>query len=374
MSLGSHPSSEVDGSASERSPLPSDAADSSPHDRLYAEFTGQHLSPLWTQRDDLMPVHPAPQAAPHVWRWDGLLPLARQAGELVPVGRGGERRAIALANPGLGGMPYATSTLWAAIQYLGPREEAPEHRHSQNAFRFVLEGEGVWTVVDGDPVAMRRGDLVLTPGWRFHGHRNATDAPMVWLDGLDIPFAHRTDTGFFEFGPEKVSVTETPAVSRSERLWAHPGLRPLSEIGPLTHSPIAAYRWVHTDRALSEQLALEDEGHPATRGPGHAAVRYVNPATGGDVMPTLRAEFHRLRAGARTAKRREVGSAVWQVFSGQGRVTLNGVESRVGHGDLFVVPSWTALRLEADTELDLFRFADTPIFERLSLDRVSEES
>jgi hypothetical protein len=75
-----------------------------------------------------MPVHPASQALPHRWRWSNLLPMAEQAGRLVPVGRGGERRAIALANPGLGGRPLATPTLWAAIQYLNPHEDTPVHR------------------------------------------------------------------------------------------------------------------------------------------------------------------------------------------------------------------------------------------------------
>ena len=79
--------------------------------------------------------------------------------------RGGERRAIALANPGLGGRPYATPTLWAAIQYLNGGEDAPVHRHSQHAFRFVIEGEGVATVVDGDAVTMRRGDFLPQAGW-----------------------------------------------------------------------------------------------------------------------------------------------------------------------------------------------------------------
>ncbi|MFG3437019.1 cupin domain-containing protein [Nonomuraea sp. NPDC047897] len=339
----------------------------SKHEQLYAGFAASQLTPLWTQRDDLMPMRPSPKAVPHIWEWATLYALAREAGELVPVGRGGERRAIALANPGLGGQPYATATLWAAIQYLGPREDAPEHRHTQNAFRFVLEGEGVWTVVDGDPVAMRRGDFVLTPGWRFHGHRNVSDEPMVWLDGLDIPFAHHNDTGFFEFGPEKVTQTPTPPVSRSERLWAHPGLRPVSGLGTYPHSPIAAYRWEHTDRALKEQLALEAEGYPATAGQGHAAVRYVNPTTGGDVMPTIRAEFHRFLAGAGTAPRREVGSTIWQVFDGEGHVTLDGTERRVRRGDLIVVPSWVSFAVTADTELDLFSFSDVPIFEALSL-------
>src|SRR5690348_8184557 len=94
--------------------------------RLYDDFSAEHLSPLWTQLDGLMPVAPAPRAVPFVWKWSTLFPLAQRAGEMVPVGRGGERRAIALANPGLGGAPFVTPTLWAAIQYLGPHETAPE--------------------------------------------------------------------------------------------------------------------------------------------------------------------------------------------------------------------------------------------------------
>jgi gentisate 1,2-dioxygenase len=158
-------------------------------------------------------------------------------------------------------------------------------------------------------------------------------------------------------------------VSRSERLWAHPGLRPLVGLGAKVSSPIAAYRWQHTDAALRAQLELEDEGYPATTEPGHAAVRYTNPTTGGDVMPTIRAEFHRLRAGAHTRTRRDVGSAVYQVFEGTGRFHLGSAVTAVGTGDLIVVPSWTEFAIEADTELDLFTFSDAPIVERLHFDR-----
>lgn len=337
--------------------------------QLYTDFASANLNPLWTQLDNLMSAAPASQAVPFVWRWSNLYALAQRAGDLVPVGRGGERRAIALANPGLGGVPYVSPTLWAAIQYLGPRETAPEHRHSQNAFRFVVEGEGVWTVVNGDPVAMRRGDFLLTPGWAWHGHHNETDQPMAWIDGLDIPFVSYTDTGFMEFGHDGVTDDATPEISRSERLWAHPGLRPLVGLDDRTSSPIACYRWKYTDAALREQLALEDEGYPATSEPGHAAVRYTNPTTGGDVLPTIRTEFHRLRAGAATRTRREVGSSVYQVFEGTGTVRLGGADHAVAKGDLFVVPSWVDWTITADTELDLFTFSDAPIMERLGFNR-----
>lgn len=337
---------------------------------LYARFEDNHIKPLWTQLGDLMPRHPKPKAVPHIWKWSTLYPLAKRSGDLIPVGRGGERRALGLANPGLGGNAYISPTLWCAIQYLGPRETAPEHRHSQNAFRFVCEGEGVWTVVNGDPVRMSRGDFLLTPGWHFHGHHNDTDQPMAWIDGLDIPFSQMNDVGFFEFGSDRVTDYATPMYSRGERLWCHPGLRPLSGLQNTVSSPIGAYRWEHTDRALTEQLLLEEEGVPATVEQGHAAIRYVNPTTGGDVMPTIRAEFHRLRQGTVTPTRREVGSTIFQVFEGNGSVVLNGEETKLEKGDIFVIPSWIAWSLQAETMLDLFRFSDAPIMERLNFDRV----
>ncbi|WP_415838340.1 cupin domain-containing protein [Polaromonas hydrogenivorans] len=343
-------------------------------EQLYRGFEEELLVPLWTEIGDLMPLHPKSKAAPHLWRWDRLKALAAQAGQIVPVGRGGERRAIALANPDLGGRPFATPTLWAAIQYLMPGENAPEHRHTQHAFRFVVEGEGVWTVVNGDAVRMSRGDFLPQAGWNWHSHHNAATEPMAWIDGLDIPFSYYTESQFFEVGREQISHAEkgTPERSQSERLWGHPGLRPASATTALPATPLLAYRWSDTDRALADQLALEDEGCVATLSPGHAAVRFTNPTTGGDVLPTLRTEMHRVRAGAQTLVRREVGSSVFQVFDGGGTVTVGERTWQVARGDLFVVPSWQPFAAQASpaTQLDLFRFGDAPIFEALHAHRM----
>jgi gentisate 1,2-dioxygenase len=343
-------------------------------DQLYADFETAGLMPLWTQREDLMPVTPKSNAVPHAWHWKDLLPLAERAGALVPVGRGGERRAIALANPGLKGVPHATPTLWAAIQYLGPNEVAPDHRHAQNAFRFVVEGEGVWTVVNHDPVAMSRGDLLLTPGWHWHGHHNSTDKPMAWIDGLDIPLLTYLDAEFFEPGADDVVDRSMPRRSRSERLWAHPGLRPLSALVDQPNSPLMAYRWEFTDAALAAQLELEVEGFPGVAGPGHAAVRFSNPTTGDDALVTMRTEMHRFRSGATWAPDREVASSVWQVFTGSATITLNGQDFELGHGDLLAVPSFTAVQLTAHEDVDLFRFSDAPVIEKLNLHQTRLQS
>ncbi|MGW0180937.1 cupin domain-containing protein [Nocardia sp. NPDC003345] len=353
---------------------------------LYRGFEQELLVPLWTEIGDLMPAHPRSRAVPHLWRWENLLRLAARAGDIVPVGRGGERRAIALVNPALGGRPFATPTLWAAIQYLMPGEDAPEHRHTQHAFRFVVQGSGVWTVVGGtgdtatgDAVPMRRGDFLPQAGWNWHAHHNATSEPMAWIDGLDIPFQYTMESQFFQFGRTEIDAAEriTPERSRSERLWGHPGLRPLSVAEVAPGSPLLAYKWEHTDAALRDQLLLEREGYGGTVEPGHAAVRFSNPHDGTDVLPTIRAEFHRIARGAETAPVRETGSSVFQVFDGSGTVTVGDTSWSVTRGDLFVVPSWQAFSAvsEAGTTdsdsgaLDLFRFSDAPVFEALRLDR-----
>lgn len=348
---------------------------------LYRGFEKEMLIPLWTEIGDLMPLEPQSKAQPHLWEWKNLLPLAQRSGDLVAVGRGGERRAIALANPSLGGRPYISPTLWCAIQYLGPGEVAPWHRHTQHAFRFVVEGEGVWTVVNGDPIPMRRGDFLPQAGWNWHAHHNPTDQPMAWIDGLDIPFAYETESTFFEFGDDTLEDRSTPDRSRSERLWGYGGLTPLKFIGATPGSPLLAYRWDNTNRALADQLALEKEGYDVTVEPGHAAVRYTNPSNGGDVEPTIRTEIHRIARGTTTAPRRETGSSVYQVFDGSGTVSVGAFSWSVTRGDIFVVPSWQPFSVTSEAgstdsdsgALDLFRFCDAPVFEALHQHRIQIE-
>lgn len=347
---------------------------------LYRLFDKEQMIPLWTQEGDLMPDNPKSNAQPHRWEWKRILDAAAKSGDLVPIERGGDRRAIALANPSLNGRPYTSPTLWCAIQYLMPGEEAPEHRHTQNAFRFIVEGEGVWTVVNGDPVPMRRGDFLPQFMWNWHAHTNAATAPMAWIDGLDIPFQYEVESQFFELGRDKLPESEhiTPNLSRSQRLWGFPGVAPVSQLATsFQGSPLLSYRWEDTDRALDEQLALEKEGFPGVIEPGHALVRYLNPSNGHDVLPTIRTQFHRLLPGTETTPLRRTGSAIYQVFQGAGTVSVGQETWSVGHGDIFVVPSWQTLSVKSEASgsdsdsggLDLFEYSDAPIFEKLDLYR-----
>jgi gentisate 1,2-dioxygenase len=337
------------------------------------------MAPLWTQGPDLMPTHPQPRAVAHVWRWKHVWPLIQRIGAQIAVGEAAQRRAVAFANPGLDGRPYATPTLWAAVQYLAPGESAPSHRHTQSAFRFVLAGDGAATSVDGDIVMMSRGDVILTPRWTWHEHRSVSKLPTMWLDGLDIPLVHYLDAGLYEQpGQRKTPEPWEGGPSRSERLWGQPGIRPQLPSGP-TRSSLLVYRWTQINAALTRLLELQRDGADSLPGGGHAYVRFEDPSTARDALPTMRLEMHRLRAGESVTLPRRTGSSIWQVFNGRATIWLDGVRHEdATFADVASVPSWCPMTISADADtgedLDLFCYSDAPIYEALGLDVFSDDS
>ncbi len=329
------------------------------YDELCGALAAKDLQPLWTQSGRLMPQVPHPRTLPWLWKWHTMLALAERAVELVPITRGGDRRVLALANPGLGGMPYTSTTLWGAIQYLGPHESAPAHRHTPSAIRFVMNGSGVWTTVDGDACDMHPGDLILTPNWAWHDHTNAGDKPMVWFDGLDLPFVAHLESIFFE----RYEGTNQPVLARnaSEERFPGPGIRERAEKTSAERSPLLRYPWETTDRALD--AALADSGGPA------ASVTFVNPVNGASVIPTLGCEMHRVVAGRRTTVDRRTGSAIYVVYAGSGASVIDGMRFEWATGDIFVAPSWSKVEHEAMETSTLFAVTDRPIVEALGLYR-----
>lgn len=329
---------------------------------FYADLKAADLAPLWPISGELMPLTPSPETIPYLWRWRTLRHLAETAGDLVSIDRGGDRRVLSLANPGLQGAPYASSTLWGAVQYLGPGESAPGHRHTPAAVRFVLEGEGVWTTVNGDACDMAPGDLVLTPSWHWHDHNNPGDSAMIWFDGLDLPTVKALDAVFFQpFEPDELQPVDGHNVS--ERLWGARAAVPRARgLTPATAaSPLLIYRWDDIDGAL-EALRSERDDVLTT-------IEYTNPTSGGPVMPTLACEMHRVTPGGRSRPYRKVGSSVYVVYRGAGASIIDGQRFEWERGDMFVVPSWSILEHEASEPSDLFAISDRPILEALHLFR-----
>jgi gentisate 1,2-dioxygenase len=335
----------------------------------YDEFCGalaaRDLKSLWSLQTSLMPNVPLPSTQPWLWPWSTTYPLAKRAGEIITLERGGDRRVLAFANPGLNGLPFTSTTLWGAIQYLGPGETAPAHRHTPSAIRFVMVGSGAYTTVDGDACEMTPGDLILTPNWKWHDHNNYGSEPMVWFDGLDLPLITTLEAVFFENHPEQ----RQPVVGHdlSERSFRSVGLSP----GPATgadpsHSPLLRYAYGAVDTQLEALHELSD-GSEAT-------VEYLNPLTGGPVVATFTCEMMRLYPEGRTASRRKTGSSVYVVFRGSGQSIINGVQFDWSAGDVFVSPSWAAVDHCASECADLFVISDKPVLKALHVYRETTEA
>jgi gentisate 1,2-dioxygenase len=333
------------------------------YDELCGALAAHDIRALWSLQRELMPNVPIPTTLPWLWKWDTIFPLAKRAGEIVPLERGGDRRVLALANPGLHGLPYTSTTLWGAIQYLGPGETAPAHRHTPSAIRFVMVGSGVHTTVNGDACEMEPGDLILTPRWNWHDHTNEGDDAMVWFDGLDLPLVAALESVFFENHPD-----QTQAVvgrNLSERRYTSVGVAEHGALGPRGHSPLLRYAWSRVDRAVE---ALHD-----SKGGPIATVEYLNPVTGGPAIATFSCLLSRVYPGERTPTTRTTGSSVYVAFRGSGRTVINGSAFDWGPGDIFVSPSWAAVDHEATETADLFQITDRPVLKALHLFREEVE-
>ena len=190
------------------------------------EFAGAveraHLDAPWT--GPVMSHEPNTRVQPFRWRWTAIEPLLMRAGELVTPDRGVERRILRLANPGVTGKT-STHTLSTAVQLLLPGECAPAHRHSPAAIRFIMQGHGAYTTVEGEKCPMVPGDLVLTPSWTWHDHGSDAATPVVWMDGLDIPLIRSLETMFYEPFPDDRQPL-SKAVGDSVRRYGAGGLKP----------------------------------------------------------------------------------------------------------------------------------------------------
>jgi len=325
------------------------------HERMHAHG----IYGLWELQSQ-MTAHPQPKMLAHMWKWSLLDSLIKQSSDAVPVGD--ERRALQLFNPGLGGRWATTNSLIAAVQVLLPGEVARAHRHTPTAIRFIIEGSGAYTKVDGERVYMAPGDLILTPSWSWHDHVNEADIPVVWLDGLDIPLIQSLEAMFFQFYSER-QVPDERAANTSGQLFGHVHLAPTWVKERPKSSPLLIYSWERTWQSLN---ALRDQAGSPHDG---IALQYTHPQTGGALLPTMACWIQLLRPGERTQAHRHTGSAVYQVVQGEGETIIDGVRFAWTKGDVIALPSWS-LHEHANTSTEdavLFSIQDTPVLEALGL-------
>jgi gentisate 1,2-dioxygenase len=322
-----------------------------------AELEAANLHPLWDRFKTLTPVRPQAKDPPLIWRWQDIAPFAERAAGEVAIDDV-ERRALILVNPAFAGETVTTSNLIAAFTVLDPGDRARPHRHTFAAIRFATRAAGAATIVNGRRCGMHEGDLILTPPMCWHGHINESNHRIIWFDAANIPLLRSLDANFFEPGdPSDRDFWRVDA--GDERLWAEPGIVGADVAGESAHSPKYHYSGEATRRLLA---ALP-------RGPDHArTIRYVNPMTGGAVMPTLDCYAIRLTHGEPTRPKRSTCNMICLVVSGAGRSTIGEHSFAWSQHDVFSIPHWTWASHKAESgDADLFIVSDKSAYKRLEL-------
>jgi gentisate 1,2-dioxygenase len=326
---------------------------------FYERLAARGAAPLWEVLGAIIPPEPRPEAVPVLWHYDDLRPLLLEAGRLLTE-KEAERRVLILENPGLPGKSRATGSLYIGLQLILPGEVARCHRHVTSALRFVLEGTGAYTAVEGERTRMHPGDFIITPSWTYHDHGNPGDAPTVWLDGLDIPIVNLFDTSFAEHYPGEVQPNTIPDGDSLARYGAN--MLPVDFTPSRPSSPIFNYPYSRSRDALEELRRA---------GPPHQChgikMRFVNPGTGGSPMPTIAAFMQLLPAGFRGTPYRQTDATIFVVVEGRGRTRIGDTSYAWGPRDIFVAPSWAPLSHESQDDAVLFSLSDRPAQKALGL-------
>ena len=320
-----------------------------------------HMWGLWEIASQMTP-HPRPEAVPYQWKWSLLKEVVKQSATAVPVGD--ERRAMQLFNPGLNGQWATTNTLIAAVQVLLPGEVARAHRHSPAAIRFIIEGDGAYTAVEGEKVIMHPGDFILTPSWQWHDHGNETDETVVWMDGLDVPLTRSLNAMFFEMHKD-IKASHGKPVNGSQALYGHGKLTPTWTKERPLFSPLMLYSWEQTLEALHD--LRNHDGSPYEG----ISLEYTHAQTGGPVLPTMSCRVQLIRKGEKLKPKRVTGSSVFHVVQGKGRSLVEGQPFDWEKGDIIALPSWAQHDYAATGSEDaiLFSISDRPVIESLGFYR-----
>jgi gentisate 1,2-dioxygenase len=337
---------------------------SSERQRLYEDMSLANLTPLWEVLHALVTLEPATPCVPALWRYEDMRPFIQRSGEVISAEEA-IRRVLILENPTLRGQSAITQSLYAGLQLILPGEVAPAHRHTQSALRFIVEGQGAYTAVDGERTIMHPGDFIITPSWTWHDHGNDSTEPVVWLDGLDIPLLRFLDAGFAENADAK----SQPIHKNEGSSFAQFGfnMAPIEDVRPFgPTSPIFSYPYARTREALDqlERTTAQDSAHGFK-------LRYINPQTGGSPMPTIQPFMQRLPKGFEGSGYRQTDGQVFSVVEGSGIAYIDRGDSKVtyafGPRDHFVVPSWYTLRVESTEGAVLFSYTDRPVQQALGI-------
>ncbi len=327
-----------------------------------AALTASNTLPLWPSLRALLPHgKPARFTQPVLWRYRDIRPQLLRAGELTPIEKA-ERRVLVLANPGHGlENMKATATIYIGMQLILPGEVAPAHRHTPSAVRFAIEGEGGYTVVNGEKLPMHRGDLILTPPGQWHEHGHEGSGPVIWLDALDLPLVYGMEASYaIEGPPQRVDWPE----GRGAACFGTGGLLPYRSLdGQRAPYPMLRFPWQDVRRALGELASVTPASDPVQ-------LAYVNPQTGRECLPTLGFSAIQLRPGEELKLPKRSASAVMHVIEGEVAASIDDAVHVAEETDTFAVPTHAAVSLanrSTRSAAYLFVIDDAPLQRKLGI-------
>ena len=330
---------------------------------FYDRARERNLAPLWRVLGGLVTDEPRSPAVPAHWAYADVRPYLMEACEIISTEEA-ERRVLVFENPGLPGQSRITPSLFAGYQIILPGEVAPAHRHVASALRFIVEGKDAYTAVAGERTMMEPGDFVITPSWTWHDHGNESDAPMVWIDGLDMHMVNLFSASFREGYPGRTHPVTRPEGSAMAE--AGYNLVPVDFEPTSQTSPIFNYPYRRTREALERVSRTRDAD--ACHG---YKMHYINPLNGSAAIPTITTAMQLVPKGFSSLPYRSTAGTVFSVVEGKGTVTLGDQRFALAPKDLFVAPSWFPIQIEAEQDLILFSYSDRIVQEKLDIFRES---
>ena len=333
-----------------------------------ARIDERNLAPLWEVARRLAPETPNSVIAPYRWRYADVRPDLIESARLITA-KEAVRRVLVLENPRLRGQSKITNSMFGGLQIIMPGEVAPPHRHVAAALRFIIEGNGAYTAVDGERTYMRPGDFVVTPAWTWHDHGHEGEGPMVWLDGLDMHFVNLCEASFFEtYASEDPIPPERPELDSRFRFGQN--MVPVEHSHHRQTSPIFSYPY---DRSRDVLGAMLSAGPPS---PWFGyKTRFINPLTGKDAIPTISTFMQLIPKGMATEGYRATDSTTFVVVEGHGTTRVGDQTFDWMPHDVIVVPSWVPYTHQTHGEdAVLFSFSDRGIQELLGFWRDQREN
>jgi gentisate 1,2-dioxygenase len=293
-------------------------------------FADENCQPLWDRYRNLVSREPISLNESLHWQWQRMQPLIESAIAATTPDEA-ERRVLLLTHPGFQGRAATTNSILGGLQVLQPGEVAHAHRHALGALRFVMQGSGAVTSVNGKLCPMEKGDFIVTPSWHWHEHVNGGPQRLVWFDCLDLPLVQHLSTVFFEPGTGSAPMPSQIDEDAGQHQYRFP--------------------WEQARLSLLNSPALED---------GTKIYRYPQAW-----LPALDCQLRWLPKGGITNSIKRTSSEVMVVVEGEGETIVGGVSHKWKANDVVSLPHWQSTHHKATDNAIVFVVTDKPLLTML---------